>query len=72
MNLEGILFYVSLTASQIDEVKSLFVPRSGNLVAYSAASFVALHDDSYLWDAIGPDFLFNIIAKDVNIAIRNE
>lgn len=71
VNLECILFYFNLIASQIDDVKFLFVQRSGNLVAHSVASFVALHGGFYLWDAIGLDFLFNIIVEDVNIAIKN-
>lgn len=47
-----------------------FVPRKSNLVAHSVAKYVFKEGHNFVWDCIGPEFLFNILAKDVNICIR--
>lgn len=57
-------------ANQFREVEFSFVPRGGNLAALVVASHVACHGSSFLWDVLGPDFLFKILAEDINVSIR--
>ncbi|KAB2608743.1 hypothetical protein D8674_011911 [Pyrus ussuriensis x Pyrus communis] len=40
--------------------------RSGNVAAHVVAS----HGAVFHWDSIGPKFLFNIVAQDVNVLVR--
>ncbi|KAM1728481.1 hypothetical protein ACFX12_018978 [Malus domestica] len=44
--------------------------RSGNTDAHVVASYVASHGGALRWDAIGPEFLFNILVQDVNVSVR--
>ncbi|KAM1733473.1 hypothetical protein ACFX11_019071 [Malus domestica] len=44
--------------------------QSGNTDAHVVASYVASHGGALRWDAIGPEFLFNILAQDVNVSVR--
>ncbi|CAN6723446.1 unnamed protein product [Malus baccata var. baccata] len=46
------------------------VPRESNLAAHSIANFVFKEGRDFGWDCIGPEFLFNILAQDVNLSIR--
>ncbi|KAM1136008.1 hypothetical protein COP2_035047 [Malus domestica] len=41
-----------------------------NAAAHSVAKYVFKQGKEFIWDYIGPDFLFNTLAKDVNISIR--
>ncbi|RXI04810.1 hypothetical protein DVH24_039084 [Malus domestica] len=41
-----------------------------NHAAHVVASYVSKDGGVYLWDYIGPDFIFDILAEDVNISIR--
>ncbi|KAM2632923.1 hypothetical protein EV1_023604 [Malus domestica] len=49
---------------------SPLVPQEGNLAAHEVASFATKHGGEFIWDEIGPDFLFNILAANVNLVIR--
>ncbi|CAN6681306.1 unnamed protein product [Malus baccata var. baccata] len=51
-------------------VSFAFVPREGNRAAHSMAKYAFKEGRSFSWDCIGPEFLFNILAKDVNLSIR--
>lgn len=46
------------------------VPRECNHVAHSVAKFVFKEGRDFIWDCIGLECLFNILAQDVNISIR--
>ncbi|KAM1442372.1 hypothetical protein ACFXTO_010366 [Malus domestica] len=64
--LECLLHDIRVLASQVGRVSFVFVKRKGNAVA----SHVTLKRGSFCWDAHGPEFLFNVLAEDVNIPIR--
>ncbi|KAM2298109.1 hypothetical protein TB2_000086 [Malus domestica] len=51
-------------------VKFCFTPRQCNRVAYSVAAYVVKHGERFGWDELGPEFLFNVLAEDANVAIR--
>ncbi|KAM1549051.1 hypothetical protein ACFX1Z_010161 [Malus domestica] len=68
--LECLLHDIRVLASQVGRVSFVFVKRKGNVVAHAVASHVTLKRGSFCWDAHGPEFLFNVLAEDVNIPIR--
>ncbi|RXH74846.1 hypothetical protein DVH24_029567 [Malus domestica] len=68
--LECLLHDIRVLASQVGRVSFVFVKRKGNVAAHAVASHVTLKRGSFCWDAHGPEFLFNILAEDVNIPIR--
>ncbi|RXH80919.1 hypothetical protein DVH24_004833 [Malus domestica] len=46
--------------------------RNGNAVVHAVASYVASHGGVFRWDALGLEFLFNILAEDCsNLRIKN-
>lgn len=47
-----------------------FVYRGSNRGAHSVAKYVFNEGQGFVWDCIGPNFLFNIFAHDVNLSIR--
>ena len=44
--------------------------RECNSAAHSVAKYVFKEGRDFGWDCIGPEFLFNILAQDVNISLR--
>ena len=68
--LECFLHDIRFLASQLGRVTFAFVKRHGNDAAYDVALYVTSHGGAFRWNAIGPEFLFNILAEDVNITIR--
>ncbi|KAM2110488.1 hypothetical protein ACFX1X_012143 [Malus domestica] len=68
--LECFLHYVRFLASQLGRVMFGFVKQHGNAAAHAVALFVTSHGGVFCWNVIGPKFLFNILAEDVNITVR--
>ncbi|CAN6711247.1 unnamed protein product [Malus baccata var. baccata] len=66
----GVLFDIDSLAMHFDFVKFGFAMREGNFATYKVASFATKHGGEFIWDEIGPDFLFNILATDVNLVIQ--
>ncbi|KAM1236702.1 hypothetical protein ACFX2G_038532 [Malus domestica] len=69
-DLECLLFDIDSLVKHIEDVKIGFVPQGSNLAAHTVASFTAKYGGPFVWDEIGLEFLFNILAMDVNISIR--
>ncbi|KAM1806051.1 hypothetical protein ACFX11_029241 [Malus domestica] len=69
-SIECILGDIEVLAQKLRSVSFAFVPRKGNCAAHSVAKYAFKEGRSFTWDCIGPDFLFNLLAKDVNISIR--
>ena len=68
--IDCILGDIEVLARKIPSVEFVFVPRVGNLAAHSVAKFVSKSGKAYVWDCIGPEFLFNVLAQDINISLR--
>ncbi|KAM1160595.1 hypothetical protein ACFX19_034183 [Malus domestica] len=69
-SIECILSDIEVLAQKLRSVSFAFVPREGNRAAHSVAKYAFKKGRSFSWDCIGPDFLFNLLAKDVNLSIR--
>ncbi|KAM2417384.1 hypothetical protein ACFX1W_024235 [Malus domestica] len=69
-SLECILGDIESLVQHMRSVTFAFVPREGNGAAHSVAKFVFQEKKTFLWDFIGPEFLFNILAQDINLSIR--
>ncbi|KAM1053626.1 hypothetical protein ACFX13_001154 [Malus domestica] len=69
-SIECILGDIEVLAQKLRSVSFAFVPREGNRATYSVAKYAFKEGQSFTWDCIGPDFLFNFFAKDVNISFR--
>ncbi|CAN6698982.1 unnamed protein product [Malus baccata var. baccata] len=69
-SIECILGDIEMLVHKLRNVSFAFVPREGNRAAHSVAKYVFKEGRSFSWDCIGPDFLFNFLAKDVNLSIR--
>ncbi|KAM1736077.1 hypothetical protein ACFX12_014475 [Malus domestica] len=69
-SIECILDDIEVLAQKLRSVSFAFVPREGNRAAHSVAKYVFNEGRSFSWDCIGPEFLFNLLAKDVNLSIR--
>ncbi|CAN6698380.1 unnamed protein product [Malus baccata var. baccata] len=70
ISIECILGDIEVLAQKLRSVSFAFVPREGNCAAHSVAKYAFKEGRSFSWDCIGPDFLFNTLAKDVNLSIR--
>ncbi|KAM2783884.1 hypothetical protein COP1_013323 [Malus domestica] len=69
-SLECTLGDIATLARGLESVTFDFVSRESNRAAHSVAKYVFLQGKDFVWDHIGPDFLFNILAQDVNLSIR--
>ncbi|KAM2788728.1 hypothetical protein COP1_009330 [Malus domestica] len=69
-SIECILGDIEVLARRLRSVSFSYVPREGNAAAHSVAKFVFKEGREYGWDCIGPEFLFNILAHNVNLSIR--
>ncbi|KAM1005854.1 hypothetical protein ACFX2A_002674 [Malus domestica] len=67
---ECILGDIEVLARRLTSVTFGFVPRERNRAAHSVAKFVFKEGKDFVWDHVGPEFLFNVLAQDVNISIR--
>ncbi|KAM1529856.1 hypothetical protein ACFX1Z_019014 [Malus domestica] len=65
-----ILGDIEVLARRLMSVSFSSVPRESNVAAHSVAKFVFKEGREFGWDYIGPEFLFNILAQDVNLSIR--
>ncbi|KAM1799034.1 hypothetical protein ACFX1T_033030 [Malus domestica] len=68
-SLECILSDIEVLALRLRSVSFSYVPRESNVAAHSVAKFVFKEGCEFGWDCIGPEFLFNILAQDVNLSI---
>lgn len=57
-------------ATKFFVIDYFFVSLDGNLAAHAVAAHVASHGDSFLWDYLESEFLFNILTEDVNVFIQ--
>ncbi|XP_050117616.1 uncharacterized protein LOC126595329 [Malus sylvestris] len=57
-------------ASLFQSVRFCFTPHHCNRVAHFIAGYVVKHGGRFGWDELGPEFLFNILAKDAYVTIR--
>ncbi|KAM0988472.1 hypothetical protein ACFX2A_012624 [Malus domestica] len=69
-SLDCILGDIEVLARRLTSVAFAFVSRESNSAAHSVAKYVFKQGKEFIWDCIGPDFLFNTLAKDINISIR--
>ncbi|KAM1010255.1 hypothetical protein ACFX2I_045687 [Malus domestica] len=69
-SLECILGDIEVLVRRLRSVSFSSVPRESNVAAHSVAKFVFKKGHEFGWDCIGPEFLFNILAQDVNLSIR--
>ncbi|KAM1913203.1 hypothetical protein ACFX14_001169 [Malus domestica] len=69
-SIECILGDIEVLAHRLRSVSFSYVPRESNAAAHSVAKFVFKEGREYGWDCIGPEFLFNILAQDVNLSIH--
>ncbi|XP_070672442.1 uncharacterized protein [Malus domestica] len=69
-SLECILGDIESLVQRMRSVTFAIVPRKGNGAAHLVAKFVFQEKKTFLWDCIGPEFLFNILAQDINLSIR--
>ncbi|CAN6723391.1 unnamed protein product [Malus baccata var. baccata] len=69
-SLECILGDIEVLVRRLRSVSFSSVPRESNVAAHSVAKFVFNEGHEFGWDCIGPEFLFNILAQDVNLSIR--
>ncbi|KAM1329805.1 hypothetical protein ACFX2H_042177 [Malus domestica] len=67
---ECILGDIEVLARRLTSVTFGFVPKERNRAAHSVAKFVFKEGKDFVWDHVGPEFLFNVLAQDVNISIR--
>ncbi|KAM2863473.1 hypothetical protein FF1_022242 [Malus domestica] len=69
-NLDCVLGDIEILAQKLTSVTFAFVPRESNHAAHLVAKHVFKEGRDIIWDCIGPEFLFNALAKDVNLLIR--
>ncbi|KAM2993814.1 hypothetical protein FF2_045866 [Malus domestica] len=69
-SIECILGDIKILVQRLTSVTFSFVPRESNCAAHSVAKFALQQGGDFVWDCIGPKFLFNVLAHDVNIPIR--
>ncbi|KAM1174398.1 hypothetical protein ACFX19_027535 [Malus domestica] len=69
-SIECILGDIEILVQRLMAVTFSFVPRESNRAAHSMAKFAFQQGGDFVWDRIGPEFLFNVLAHDVNIPIR--
>lgn len=68
--LEGILHDIWHLASVMESEEYVFSHRVTNRAAHTVAAFMQSVGRTFIWNCISPDFLFNILIKDVNLSIK--
>lgn len=68
-DIEGIHFDIQQCVTQFNKVLFTFAPRLCNKAAHAIASFVTKKGGSHVWDHVGTEWLFDILAEDVNLDI---
>ncbi|CAL2271752.1 unnamed protein product [Prunus armeniaca] len=69
-DLEGIIFDIKHLVASLSRVSFVFAPKACNKAAHTVAGFVSKQGGNHVWDDLGTDWLFNILASDVNLTIR--
>ncbi|KAM1255800.1 hypothetical protein ACFX2G_030595 [Malus domestica] len=69
-NLDCVLGDIEILTRKLTSVTFAFVPRESNQAAHLVAKYVFKKGRDYTWDNVGPVFLFNTLATDVNLLIR--
>ncbi|KAM1101004.1 hypothetical protein ACFX2B_007333 [Malus domestica] len=69
-SLDCILGDIEVLACRLTSVSFASMSKESNSAAHSVAKYVFKQSQEFIWDCIGPDFLFNTLAKDVNISMR--
>ncbi|CAN6698381.1 unnamed protein product [Malus baccata var. baccata] len=69
-SIECILGDIETLVQRLTTVTFAFAPRESNRAAHSVAKYAFQQGGDFVWNCIGPEFLFNILAQDVNIPIR--
>ncbi|CAN6571798.1 unnamed protein product [Malus baccata var. baccata] len=67
-SLECIFGDIVTLARGLESVTYEFVSRESNRAVHSVAKYVFQEGKDFEWDHIGPEFLFNILAQDVDVA----
>ncbi|CAN6720425.1 unnamed protein product [Malus baccata var. baccata] len=68
-SLDCVLGDIKILAQKLTSVTFAFVPRESNHAAHLVAKYVFKEGRDFIWDCVGPAFLFNALAKDVNLMI---
>ncbi|XP_050156314.1 uncharacterized protein LOC126630260 [Malus sylvestris] len=68
--LECILDDIEVLARRMQAVVFVFVPRECNKAAHLVAKYVGEKGRDFVWYCIGPEFLFNTLAQDINLPMR--
>ncbi|KAM2925613.1 hypothetical protein FF1_043106 [Malus domestica] len=68
-SIECILGDIELLVQRLTSVTFSFVPRESNRAAHLVMKFAFQKRGDFVWDCIGPEFLFNVLAHDVNIPV---
>lgn len=68
---EGLLYDIMFLSQLLQAVMFSFAPRTCNRGAHAVASFVSRRRGCCFWDFLDmPEWLFDILASDVNLSIR--
>ncbi|CAL2238019.1 unnamed protein product [Prunus armeniaca] len=67
---EAMVFDIKVLAGRLQQVVFLATPRQCNKVAHEVAAFVSRVGGNHIWDRMWPEWIFDILASDVNLAIR--
>ncbi|XP_050125801.1 uncharacterized protein LOC126603092 [Malus sylvestris] len=69
-SLDYVLGDIEILARKLTSVTFAFVPGESNHAAHLVAKYVFKEGREFIWDCVGPAFLFNALAKDVNLMIH--
>ncbi|CAL2239591.1 unnamed protein product [Prunus armeniaca] len=67
---EAMVFDIKVLAGRLQQVVFLATPRQCNKAAHEVAAFVSRVGGNHIWDQVWPEWIFDILASDVNLAIR--
>ncbi|BFG21532.1 hypothetical protein CerSpe_078060 [Prunus speciosa] len=67
---EAIVFDIKMLAGKLQQVVFMATPRQCNKAAHEVAAFVSRVGGNHVWDQVWPEWIFDILASDVNLAIR--
>ncbi|XP_070679310.1 uncharacterized protein [Malus domestica] len=68
--LECLLGDIEFLARRMQAVVFIFVSRESNKAAHLVTKYVGEKGRDFVWDCIGPEFLFNTLAQDINLPLR--
>ncbi|KAL6284105.1 hypothetical protein ACE6H2_015034 [Prunus campanulata] len=70
MAVEAIIFDIKHLVGQLEHCVFLYTPRHCNKAAHKIAAFVSRVGGIHTWDDLWPEWIFDILASDVNLTIR--